>query len=277
MIELNQVYQMDNLELLKKIEDNSIDVVYIDPPFSTGQIFKKDGNTAYEDTYSLEELIQMLVPRINEIKRVLKDTGTFYIHGDYRFIPYIRVECDKIFGMNNFKNEIIVRTKTFKSKNAYSRQHDTILVYSKSDKYHYYEPKKANYQPRVLNKIEQDEFGWYYWTDGGSIKGKKIEKKKRYIEPTMDFAMGDVWEDIILYNGGAKYDYPTQKPVELLERILKTCLPMIDGKYTGVVADFFAGSGTTLAVAKKMGINYIGCDNSPVAIEYINNRLNNAS
>lgn len=267
---------MDNLELLKNIPDNLIDLVYVDPPFSTGDTFKtNDGKIVFDDNYTLSELIEFLIPRIKEIHRVLKETGTFYLHGDYRFIPYMRVECDKIFGINNFRNEIIVRTKTFRAKNTYSRQHDTILVYSKSDEYHYYEPEKAKYKPRILNNIKKDEFGWFYWTSGGSIKGKKIENKKRYIEPTMDFAMGDIWEDIILYNGGKEYKYPTQKPADLLERIIKSSVPFNeeDNQYEGLVADFFCGSGTTLEVAKKLGADYIGCDNSKLAIEFTNERL----
>lgn len=273
IIELNKVYCMDNLEIMKQIDDESIDLIYIDPPFSTGDIFKtSDGNIAFEDNYTLNELIEFLIPRIKEIHRILKSTGTFYLHGDYRFIPYMRVECDKIFGINNFRNEIIVRTKTFKAKNTYSRQHDTILVYSKSQKCHYYEPEKASYKPRILNNIEKDEFGWFYWTSGGSIKGKKIEDKKRYIEPRMDFAIGDIWEDIILYNGGKDYIYPTQKPKELLERIIKS-----SSKEGDIIADFFCGSGTTGVVAKELGRNYILCDICDEAIKITNDRLSETS
>ena len=270
---INRCYCMDNLELMKQMEDENVDLIYIDPPFSTGGTFKtSDGKVAFEDDYTLNELIEFLKPRIKEMHRILKPTGSFYLHGDYRFIPYMRVECDKIFGINNFRNEIIVRTKTFRAKNIYSRQHDTILVYSKSDKYHYYEPEKAKYKPRILNNIEKDEFGWFYWTSGGSIKGKKIKNKKRYIEPTMDFAMGDIWEDIILYNGGKEYKYPTQKPTALLERVIKSSSNKGD-----IVADFFCGSGSTGVVAKELGRNYILCDINPRAIEISEQRLKEVS
>lgn len=263
---------MDNLRLISRIPDECIDLVYIDPPFSTGEVFKtSDGKIAFEDDYTLDELIDFLIPRIKEMYRVLKQTGTFYLHGDYRFIHYIKIECDKIFGIENFRNEIIVRTKTFRSKHTYSRQHDTILVYSKSKEYHYYEPEKAMYKPRILNKIEKDEFGWFYWSDTGSVNGVKQKKKKRYVEPRMSYAMGDIWEDIILYNGGKNLVYPTQKPEALLERIIKS-----SSKRGDIVADFFCGSGTTGVVAKKLNRNYILCDINPEAIEISEKRLRGA-
>ena len=246
MIEVNKVYCDDNLNILKQISNNFIDVIYIDPPFSTGRIFKTtDGEVAYEDKYTLQELLDILEPRIVEIHRVLKESGMFYIHGDYRFIPYVRVMCDKIFGINNFRNEIIWKYGLGGSGNRqFSKKHDTILFYSKTDNYVF----NLLYEEATSNKMK------------GQLK-----------------KMTDVW-DIPNINNMAKErtGYPTQKPIELLERILKASLKFDEeiNTYSGIVADFFAGSGTTLKVAKDLGVDYIGCDSSEVAVKYINERLN---
>jgi site-specific DNA-methyltransferase (adenine-specific) len=267
MIEVNKIYNEDNLITLSAINDNVIDVIYIDSPFSTGQVFKtKDGEIAYEDKYTLEQLINLLKPRLIEMRRVLKETGNIFIHGDYRFIPYLRIECDKIFGIENFRNEIIWWYRRFPAKQKnFQFHHDTILWYSKTNNY-------------IYNEL---------WTD----KSEKSSKKGRrlvdtgngtrttiYIDEETKTRMGNVWE-ISLINSQAKErtGYPTQKPKELLERILKASLPKVGDRYEGLVADFFAGSGTTLEVAKELGVSYIGCDNSPIAIKYIEQRLNNTA
>lgn len=267
MLEVNKVYCMDNLELLKLLPDNYIDVCYIDPPFSTGKIFKtKDGIIAYEDKYSLNELIEMLKPRILEIKRVLKTTGSFYIHGDSRFIAYIKIICDDIFGINNFKNEIIWSYDRWtNSVKKFTSCHDTILFYSKSDDYifnYQYEPfsEKSKHKGSRNSKLHNNKLEQQYTND----------KRLKY--------MKDVW-NISILNSQAKErnGYPTQKPKELIGRILKSSLPFDKETkvYSGIVLDCFAGSGTTLKVAQELKVNYVGCDNSPIAIEYINKRLNN--
>lgn len=197
------------------------------------------------------------------MKRVLKNGGSIYIHGDNRFIPYLRIECDNIFGIDNFRNEIIWRYKrwTASSKNKLQSMHDTILFYSKGENIinHLYEPlekpKKQNINTKEKKSVRDE--------NGNVIYHIQTERQ-----------IDDVWE-IPFLNPASKErtGYPTQKPKVLLERILQTSLPIIDGKYKGVVADFFAGSGTTLEVAKEFGVDYIGCDNSEIAYKYIIKRI----
>lgn len=279
MIELNRVYHIDNLKLLKQIPDSSIDLVYIDPPFSTGRVFKtKVGELAYEDKYTLDELIEFLIPRIKEIHRILKDTGSFYLHGDYRFIPYLRVECDKIFGVDNFRNEIIW-DKGFRGteqKEFYQHAHDTILYYTKSNNY-IWNAVYCEYADKNMSRYNKtDENGEKYALIKRRRKDGSVYYGKTY--PKSDGKKADdVFRDIKTFASTSKErtGYPTQKPKALLERMLKASLPYSEATNThsGIVADFFAGSGTTLEVAKGLGVSYIGCDNSKVAIKYINNRL----
>lgn len=270
ILELNTIYNIDNLELLKGIPDGFIDLVYIDPPFSTGRTFKtKDNEIAYEDKYTLQELLDILKPRIQEIHRILKGTGSFYIHGDYRFIPYVRVMCDEIFGIQNFRREIIWNygLGNANCKTDILEKHDTILKYSKTNIY-VFNLIRGEVTPQMKAKYcHEDEQGKYMISYG----------KKYYLKGGKPIE--DVWSDIptISATSGERIGYPTQKPKALLERILKMSLPYnkVTNTYNGIVADFFAGSGTTLEEAKELGVNYIGCDKSEVACKYINKRLNN--
>lgn len=270
MIELNKIYCEDNIDVLKEIPDNFVDVIYIDPPFSTGRIFKTTNDElAYEDKYTLQELLDILESRIIEIHRVLKESGTFYIHGDYRFIPYVRVMCDKIFGINNFRREIIWNygLGNARGKSDLLEKHDTILKYSKTNNYNF-NLIRGDVTPQMKAKYcHEDEDGKYMMSYG----------KKYYLKGGKP--LEDVWNDVptISATSSERTGYPTQKPTALLDRILKLSLPYDKetNTYSGIVADFFAGSGTTLKVAKDLGVNYIGCDSSELAVEYINNRLKN--
>lgn len=262
MIEVNKTYCIDNLELLKQIDDESIDLVYIDPPFSTGKVFKtKNGELAYKDKFTLDELLNMLEPRLAEIYRILKPTGSFYIHGDCRFIPYVRIICDKIFGINNFRNEIIwCYHGASNDTNNFLKKHDNILKYSKSDNYIFNPDNiRVPYNKETIARYKRGKPG----------RGNKTELNFLGKIPE------DWWEFSIIKNQPEKTGYPTQKPKELLERILKASLPYNQetNTYCGIVLDCFAGSGTTLEVAQQLGVYYIGCDNSEIAIKYINNRL----
>jgi len=255
---------MDNLDLLKQIKNNSIDLVYIDPPFSTGKIFKtKLGEIAYEDNYKLDELIEMLKPRIIEIHRILKNTGSFYIHGDCRFIPYVRIMCDKIFDISNFRNEIIwCYHGASNDTSNFLKKHDNILKYSKSNNYIFNSDNiRVPYNKETIARYKRANVG----------RGNKTELN------ILGKVSEDWWEFSIIKNQSEKTGYPTQKPKKLLERMLKSSLPYNKemDTYSGTVLDCFAGSGTTLEIAKELNVSYIGCDNSETAIKYMNNRLNN--
>ena len=171
--------------------------------------------------------------------RVLKDTGSFYIHGDNRFIPYIRIECDKIFDIKNFRNEIIWKYGLGGSSNKqFAKKHDTILFYTKTSEYKF----NLQYEKATSNKM-------------------KGQMKK----------MTDVW-DIPNINNMAKErtGYPTQKPVDLIHNIIQA-----SSNENDMVADFFMGSGTTGEVALKIGRKFIGCDIGEKACEVSKDRLNN--
>lgn len=249
------LYTMDNLELLRQLPSNLIDLIYCDILFNTGKEFKD-----YSDKLGThEEAIEWYRPRLVEMKRVLKDTGSIYLQCDWRLVHYLKVEMDKIFGVENFRNEIIWSYRTSGgAKNKFNSQHDTILFYSKTNKYTFNQQKEKSYTKSKGRKVGvvnygkadteffEDEFGIYRWAN-----------------------MRDVW-DIPYINSQAKerLGYDTQKPMELAIRIIKSSSNEGD-----LVADFFCGSGTTLKVAKELGRGYIGCDINPRAIEICRNRL----
>ena len=233
-MEINKLYCMDNLELLKTLPSESIDLIYCDVLYNTGKKFKD-----YDDNLGTpQEAIEWYKPRLIEMKRVLKNTGSIYLQCDCRLVHYLKIEMDNIFGLNNFRNEIIWKYGLGGSGNReFAKKHDNILFYSKSKEYVF----NLQYETATSNKMK------------GCLK-----------------KMTSVW-DIPNINNMAKErtGYNTQKPKELLERIIKASSNEGD-----IVADFFCGSGTTCVVAKELGRKYIGCDINPRAIEITNGRLN---
>lgn len=236
-----EIYLEDNLQLLKTIENESIDLIYIDPPYNTKTTQKRDGNQ-YKDNF--ESLSGFLLPRLQESYRVLKKTGSFFIQLDYRECHYIKIELDKIFGKENFVNEIIWHYDFGgKSKSFWPRKHDNIFFYKKSNTYtfNYDEIENIPYMSNMCGK-------------------EKFEKGKK---PTDTW-----WFTIVPINGREKTGYPTQKPQKLLERIVKTHSNKDD-----IVLDFFAGSGTTGKVCEILERNCILCDINPQAIDIMKKRF----
>jgi len=232
-----RIYQCDNLELLKHLPDNYINLIYCDILYNTGRKFKD-----YDDNLgTTQDAIEWYRPRLLEMKRVLKETGSIYVHCDYRLLHYLKVEMDKIFGENNFVNEIIWKYGLGGSGNkSFAKKHDTILFFTKSNKYIF----NLQYEKATSNKM-------------------KGQYKK----------MIDVW-DIPSINNMAKErnGYATQKPKEILERIIKTSSNKGD-----IIADFFMGSCTTGEVALELGRKFIGCDISERACEIAKQRLENTN
>ena len=130
MIKLNKVYHMDNLELLKQMDDESVDLIYCDILYNTGKKFRD-----YNDKLGTpNQAIEWYEPRLIEMKRVLKNTGSIYLQCDYRLVHYLKVEMDKIFGLGNFRNELIWHYKRWTGKsNKYQSLHDNILFYTKAN------------------------------------------------------------------------------------------------------------------------------------------------
>jgi site-specific DNA-methyltransferase (adenine-specific) len=265
----NYLYQGDNLGILKSIPDQSIQLIYIDPPFNTGRQqqrsrtttkrndsgtrigFKgqryetvKDTILSYDDQFA--NYWEFLEPRLEQAFRVLKDSGTLYLHLDYREAHYAKVLLDALFGPECFLNEIIWSYDYGgKSKSRWPAKHDTILVFVKDPDNYYFDSESVDREPYMAP---------------GLVTPEKVAKGKL---PT------DVWwHTIVSPTGKEKTGYPTQKPIGILRRIIQASTQEGD-----TVLDFFAGSGTTGFVANELGRKFILIDQNPESIEVIKGRL----
>jgi len=279
-IPLNAIFFGDNLHILRALPSNCIDLIYIDPPFFSGrnynQIWGDDNEVrTFYDIWEdgLPSYLVWLNARLWEMRRVLKDTGSIYVHCDWHASHYIKCEMDKIFGYENFINEIVWSySQGGKSKQHYARKHDVIFFYSKSQEYKFdntgvrepFTPHKRSSTGSYGGRMGTDENGRPYVEKWGT--GKK--KLYRYYLDEGKIPE-DVWE-IQSIQAGAKerIGYPTQKPEQLLEWVIKASTNEGD-----IVADLFMGGGTTCAVAQKLNRRFIGCDISRVASSVALNRL----
>ena len=235
---------LDNLEFMKSIEDNSIDLIYSDILFGTGRKFKD-----YQDLKPIRiDIENHYIPRIQEMRRILKDTGTIYLQMDTRINHWIRCIMDDVFGYENMRNEIIwFYNNAPRKKNDFGKRHDIIYRYSKTDKYKF-NPQREPYALSAPRGYEKEK---YYHPDGKVI--------------------GDVWTLNMLGQNDKteRVGYDTQKPLNLIERIIKTSSDEGD-----LIGDFYLGSGTTAVCCKSLKRDFIGCDISKRAIEITNKRLN---
>ena len=199
---------------------------------------------SYDDAFT--DYWEFLLPRLEEAKRILKETGTLYLHLDYREAHYAKVMLDGLFGRENFLNEIIwAYDYGGKSKSNWPSKHDTILVYVKDPKKYYFDSEAVDREPYMAP---------------GLVTPEKAERGKL---PT------DVWwHTIVSPTGKEKTGYPTQKPKGILRRIIQA-----SSKPGDLVLDFFAGSGTTGAVAAELGRSFILIDKSKEATDVIQKRL----
>lgn len=272
--QLNKLIWGDNLSVMRSLPDKCIDLIYIDPPFFSGRnyncIFKDDDEVrSFKDIWDggLPTYLAWLNARLWEMKRLLKDTGSLFIHLDYHAAHYVKCELDKIFGYDNFRNELIWCYDTAgKGKKNYPRKHDNIYWYSKSEQHYqfFYDEVSLPRDPSTMHEpVLSDENGRQYQ------RNIKNGKEYRYY---LDKGVLPLswWSDIQAINPSAKerIGYPTQKPEELLKRIILTATPK-----DGVVADFFSGGGSTVSVAEKLGRRWIGCDISRIAVSVARDRL----
>ena len=295
----NHLILGDNLEVLRTLPSESVDLIYIDPPFFSGRNYNViwgDTNEvrSFYDVWEggIDSYLVWLNARLWEMRRILKKTGSIYVHCDWHASHYIKTEMDKIFGYDNFLSHIIWRRQTssgYKGINSPGNAHDDILLYSKTKNYFYqpiYKPYSKEYLETHYNKI--DEKGRRYrvhWvgtktteeTINKYLKTGRIAKKpdgrlekRLYLDEQPGVPIDDIWDDVkaLTHSGEERAGYPTQKPEALLERIIKASSNEGD-----VVADFFCGGGTTLAVAQKLKRRFIGCDSSRVAISVTLDRL----
>ena len=292
----NKLIWGDNLlvmgSLLEKFA-GKIDLIYIDPPFATGadftytapigesgeKVFKEQSiieEKAYRDTWGngLPSWLNMIYPRLGLIHELLSERGVLYFHGDYRVAFHIRTLLDEIFGAGCFQNHIVWHYSGWNrhGQRYFNRRHDQILYYSKTENpvfnsYAIPWKSKKEYVRIRKQKILVDSSGReYVLSDAGN--GKRI---KRFLDEAMTAGRpaDDVWNlDKINNSSKEALGYDTQKPEALLERIIKASSNPGD-----LVADFFCGSGTTLAVAEKLGRRWIGCDLSRWAIHVTRKRL----
>lgn len=233
------------------MEDSTVDLVYIDPPFGTGK-FQQINSTAfdvipgYQDMITGNKFLLELAKRLVEIHRVLKRTGSLYIHLDYRNVHFVRFILDQIFSNGTFVNELIwAYDYGGRPKDRWPKKHDTILWYAKSDKWTF------NYE-----EIERIPY-----MAPGLVGPEKAARGKL---PT------DVWWlTIVPTNSYERTGYPNQKPEKLLERIITA-----SSRPGDLVADFYCGSGTTGAVAKRLDRRYLLVDEYEMAIRVCERRLN---
>ena len=312
---VNKLYCMDNLELLKQLPNESIDLIYCDILYNTGKKFKD-----YDDNLGTpQEAIEWYKPRLIEMKRVLKGTGSIYLHCDYHLNSYLRVEMDKIFGVNNFRNELIrINCNPKNNSNNFGRIYDNILYYVKSKNFIFNvptEPKNEGDIIKQFNKI--DENGNRYTTTPLHAKGKtkngesgmpwNSSKGLIYPPENRHWRMSHENLNILdkkgliewsINNNPRKIIYAKDYLDKNVQNILidyksmgyeneyviydtqkpKSLLDMIirsSSNEGDIIADFFCGSGTSLVVAKELGRNYIGCDINIRAIEITEKRLQN--
>ena len=290
-VKLNEVYCMDNLELLMQMEDESVNLIYCDILYNTGKKFDD-----YNDNLGTpQEAIEWYKPRLIEMKRILKNTGNLIIQCDWHLNAYIRIFLDDLYGYKNFKGEIIwKRSNDAGSGKANAKRIpnciDTIFWYTKTNDYTFYLPK-VPYDDKLLKRFKLDDNdgkGLYYWADLRHYSEKRLNKLiednevkqrssgkysyKRYLKDVdTNKTLLNIWDDINRISGNSKESvgYDTQKPKELLVRIINAFSNEGD-----ILADFFCGSGTSIVVAKELNRNYIGCDINPKAIEITKKRLN---
>ena len=259
----------DNLPIISALPDESFRLIYIDPPFNTGRTQRRQalttqrsaegtrvgfgGNSydtikgilySYDDTFA--DYWEFLEPRLQEAWRLLDDRGTLYLHLDYREVHYAKVALDALFGRDSFLNEIIwAYDYGARATKKWPSKHDTILVYVKNPKNYYFNNEEVDREPYMAP---------------GLVTAEKAARGKL---PT------DVWwHTIVSPTGKEKTGYATQKPEGILRRIVQASSQPGDW-----VLDFFAGSGTTGAVAQALKRRVVLVEQNPAAIEIITSRL----
>ena len=252
------LYHGDCLTVMQEsVPDESIDLIYMDPPFFTGRNFD-----AFDDRFeSMDVYIEYLKIRLQECYRVLKPTGSIYIHCDWHASRYIGVMMDGIFGYDNFRNEVIwCYLKWAVKQKQFVKDHNTIWFYSKSNKWTFH----TLYAPLRAATIKRRNGKKGYNTMGND--GKRISVVAD--EDSPGSPMQDWWDIPIVHPQTKEHnDYPTQKPEALLERII-----LASSNAGDMVLDPMCGSGTTLDVANRLHREFIGIDVNEDAIELAKKR-----
>ncbi|MBY9014916.1 MAG: site-specific DNA-methyltransferase [Candidatus Lokiarchaeota archaeon] len=273
----NLLFWGDNFEvayyLLNNFEE-TIDLIYIDPPFFSGSNYSiniSEGNSRYDSVAyfdhwnkDIDSYLTMLYERILLFRKLLSNTGLIFLHLDWHVCHYIKVLLDEIFGKKHFINEIIwyYYNKYSAGKKMLPRAHDNILVYSKTSDFTFNEERIPRNKP--IKQLKREMVN-------GVLKNAKDENGHVIYRTVTDKKLDDVWKIPCLQPASKEWTgFPTQKHQNLLERIIK-----IGSNKGDLVADFFCGSGTTLIVADKLNRRWIGCDSSEYSIYLTRKRLSN--
>jgi DNA modification methylase len=317
----NRLFFGDCLHVMRMLPSESIDLIYIDPPFFSGRNYNllfgdRNEVRSFTDIWDggMPGYVIWLNARLYEMKRLLKPTGSIYVHLDWHAVHYMKCEMDKIFGYDNLRNEIIWKaTNAHNDANRFGYIHQTLLFYSKGQKWTFntqYQPYEKEYVERYYRYKEPDgrrfmsadlagagpgparRFGdklieppagrhWAFDQEGidklikdGRIFWTKngIPRLKKYFDEMPGMPAQSLWTDedvqYVVSWGPESIGYPTQKSEALLKRLIEATSHAGD-----VVADFFCGGGTTLAVAQKLGRRWLGCDISRVAVALTADRI----
>lgn len=236
----------DNLHVLPTLPDGCIDLIYCDILYGTGKRFKD-----YDDIKADRNIIETFYrPRLTEMYRVLKTSGTIYLQMDLRIVHWVRLMMDDLFGYGNFRNQIVVKYNIGgRGKSEFAKKHDYLVVYSKSENYTFNDMEVRVPYRSVISKKQ----------DRPNITPEKL---------AIGTIPTNVWDDI---PSGLKVrkvtDYFSEKHYKLIERIVKC------GSNEGdTVADFFCGSGTVAAVCKNTGRSFFGCDINERAVSLTKQR-----
>lgn len=278
-----EVVHGDNLTVARELRGRAeFDLIYIDPPFGVGQ---KHGartrkgeergapvsvrSVAYDDAWQgIDRFLESLSPRIEAFHALLSPRGTLYLHLDHRAVHEAKVLCDRVFSRERFLGEIIwVPGNGARSKKCWGATHQTILAYGRTDDVIFHpdrEPYAAGSAATHFNKVDAEGRRYRERVINGKTYRYDLERGRR---------MGTVWTDIPAMAANTPIakettGYPHQKPEKLLERLIRA-----SSDEGSLVGDFFCGSGTTLAVAKKLGRRVIGCDASELAVSITQKRL----
>ncbi len=311
------IFCRDNLDILQGINSNSIDLIYLDPPFNKKKIFtaplvSSARGASFSDIFTAEDVkdewlqtikedqdklysflesvrviegrtsynfcyLAYMAIRLIEMHRILKDTGSIYYHCDPTMSHYLKILMDIIFGENNFRNEIVWKKYSGRKNNAkykFSTQNDIILFYVKNFDSVFMPLFIPHSEKEIAKKYKYiDDNGRRYRLAWGRNYQRKGEQRKIYLDESKGRAIGNLWvEDGLQLNTSSaeRTDYPTQKPLALLERIIKASSNEGD-----IVLDPFCGCATTCIAAEKLNRQWIGIDVSVIAYELVQDRLKN--
>ena len=337
------IWTGDNLDILRGMNSECVDLIYLDPPFNSNQNYaapvgSKAAGAAFKDTWHLSDLdvawmgliadeqpgvanllhtaklthgkgmqsyLTMMAVRLLEMHRVLKVTGSIYLHCDPTASHYLKLLMDAIYGARNFRSEIVWKRFNFHADaKRFGAVGDRIMFYSRGDTYTFNRVRTPYSTTYIKEKFKEDEKGRLFsldnlnppggrgpvyefhgvtkaWrfeegrmkkldSEGRIYTDSKVPRLKRFLDEMPGQAVADIWTDVPPVNSQAKerVGYPTQKPLALLDRIIKASTNEGD-----VVLDPFCGCATACVAADRLGRKWVGVDISPKAVELVNERL----